>query len=327
MKVFVDTAAVMEKPLAASAGLGWQGKHTNLVSRELRLVAVSRRDLHHARAAGRRARGGSLRPLPRLPRRLPDRGVPGALPARCAALHLVSDDRAQGPDPARAAAADRQPHLRLRRLPRGLPVEQVRAGRAATPSSRRARRCRRRGSPSSRGSTMRRSARCSPRSPVKRTGRDRFVRNVLIAIGNSGDPALAAAAQARLDDASPLVRGAAVWALGRLLTGEQFSALAAARSRRETDPLVARRMERRVAPGRRVMATLLCCGLGYCADALRRRIRRALRPHRRHDAHGRTRHCARVGRLRGPQGRDAGVRRRAHRRTRCAPPSATPTPC
>ncbi len=47
-KVFVDTAAVMEKPLAQAAGLGWQGKHTNLVSREYRLVAVSRRDLHHA---------------------------------------------------------------------------------------------------------------------------------------------------------------------------------------------------------------------------------------------------------------------------------------
>ena len=56
VKVFVDTAAVMEKPLAASAGLGWQGKHTNLVSRQYRLVAVSRRDLHHARPAGGRRR-------------------------------------------------------------------------------------------------------------------------------------------------------------------------------------------------------------------------------------------------------------------------------
>jgi epoxyqueuosine reductase len=54
------------------------------------------------------------------------------------------------------------------------------------------------------------------KSPVKRTGRDRFVRNVLIAIGNSGDPALASEAERLLDDASPLVRGAAVWALERL---------------------------------------------------------------------------------------------------------------
>ena len=53
-------------------------------------------------------------------------------------------------------------------------------------------------------------------TPVKRIGRDRFVRNVLIAIGNSGDARLAAEAERLLDDASPLVRGAAVWALGRL---------------------------------------------------------------------------------------------------------------
>ena len=54
-------------------------------------------------------------------------------------------------------------------------------------------------------------------SPIKRTGRDRFVRNVLIAIGNSGDPALAAVAEERLADASPLVRAMAVWALAQLL--------------------------------------------------------------------------------------------------------------
>src|SRR6202035_1227193 len=68
------------------------------------------------------------------------------------------------------------------------------------------------------------------KSPVKRTGRDRFVRNVLIAIGNSGDPALAAAAEARLDDASPLVRGAAVWALERLVSEERLAGFGARRS-------------------------------------------------------------------------------------------------
>src|SRR5206468_447963 len=52
------------------------------------------------------------------------------------------------------------------------------------------------------------------KSPVKRTGRDRFIRNVLIAIGNSGNAALAGEAERLLDDGSPLVRGAAVWALG-----------------------------------------------------------------------------------------------------------------
>ena len=65
------------------------------------------------------------------------------------------------------------------------------------------------------------------KSPVKRIGRDRFVRNVLIAIGNSGDTLLASEVERLLGDASPLVRGAAVWALGRLVTREEFAALRA----------------------------------------------------------------------------------------------------
>ena len=127
LKVFVDTAPVMEKPLAEQAGLGWQGKHTNLVSRgfgswlflgEIYLSLALEPDAPETRPLRR------LPPLPRClsHRRLSRRPI-GSMPA----LHLVSDDRAPGPDPARAAAADRQPHLRLRRLPRGLPVEQVRA--------------------------------------------------------------------------------------------------------------------------------------------------------------------------------------------------------
>ena len=65
------------------------------------------------------------------------------------------------------------------------------------------------------------------KSPVKRIGRDRFIRNVLIAIGNADDAALAAEAERLLDDASPLVRGAAVWALSQLMARETFAALAA----------------------------------------------------------------------------------------------------
>jgi epoxyqueuosine reductase len=75
-------------------------------------------------------------------------------------------------------------------------------------------------------------------SPVKRIGRDRFVRNVLIAIGNSGDAALAASAEARLDDESPLVRAMAVWALKRLLPSEAFAVLAERHAERETDAAV-----------------------------------------------------------------------------------------
>ena len=70
--------------------------------------------------------------------------------------------------------------------------------------------------------------------PVKRIGRARFVRNVLIAIGNSGDAALAGEAERLLDDPSPLVRGAAIWALGRL-ERSRLASCAATRRAAETD--------------------------------------------------------------------------------------------
>ncbi len=75
------------------------------------------------------------------------------------------------------------------------------------------------------------------KSAIKRIGRDRFVRNVLIAIGNSKDLSLAAAAEQLLGDASPLVRGAAVWALGRL-DHERLARNAARYRAAETDPAV-----------------------------------------------------------------------------------------
>jgi epoxyqueuosine reductase len=73
---------------------------------------------------------------------------------------------------------------------------------------------------------------------VKRIGRDRFVRNVLIAAGNSGDPSLAARCRERLPDASPLVRGAAVWALSRLMEPADFKKFARDHMRQETDASV-----------------------------------------------------------------------------------------
>ena len=75
-------------------------------------------------------------------------------------------------------------------------------------------------------------------SNIKRTGRDRFVRNVMIAIGNSGDRSLIAPAKERLDDVSPLVRAMAVWALGRLMTKSEFSALWEQIRANEQDPSV-----------------------------------------------------------------------------------------
>jgi epoxyqueuosine reductase len=73
------------------------------------------------------------------------------------------------------------------------------------------------------------------KSPVKRIGRDRFVRNVLIGIGNSNDRALAAEAERLLNDESPLVRGAAVWALSQLMGREAFEARAASALAGEAD--------------------------------------------------------------------------------------------
>ena len=76
------------------------------------------------------------------------------------------------------------------------------------------------------------------KTAVKRTGRERFIRNVLIAIGNSGDVGLAREAARLLSDDSPLVRGAAVWALSRLMERKSFDDLAAVHEKNENDPSV-----------------------------------------------------------------------------------------
>jgi epoxyqueuosine reductase len=73
-------------------------------------------------------------------------------------------------------------------------------------------------------------------NPVKRIGHARFLRNVLLAIGNSGEAALAPLARTRLAHDSPLVRGMAIWALRRLLPRDEFATLAA--QTKESDPEV-----------------------------------------------------------------------------------------
>ena len=119
------------------------------------------------------------------------------------------------------------------------------------------------------------------KSAVKRIGRDRFLRNVLIAIGNSGDPTLAGDAERLLEDASPLVRGAAVWALGRLDRARLAAPRTAVhrsirrdRKRRGPSPIPAGEESYAVRQwGRQrawtvsdAMSTLVCFGLGYSAE-------------------------------------------------------------
>jgi epoxyqueuosine reductase len=229
VKVFVDTAAVMEKPLAASAGLGWQGKHTNLVSREfgswLFLGSIfTTLDLPHDGALEDSC--GSCRacldvcPTAAFPEpyRLDARRCisyltiehKGPIPRE---LRPLMGNRIYGCDDCLAvcpwnkfASAGREAKLAARDVLRAPSLAEL-----------------------SRLDDAQFRALFSKTS-IKRTGRDRFIRNVLNAIGNSGDVSLAGEAERLLSDESPLVRGAAVWALSRLLPRERFAAMAAKKS-------------------------------------------------------------------------------------------------
>jgi epoxyqueuosine reductase len=225
VKVFVDTAPVMEKPLAEAAGIGWQGKHTNLVSREfgswlflasifttLKLAPDAAEDDHC---------GGCRRCLDVCPTNAFP--APYQLDARRCISYLTIEHKGHIPMEFRAAIGNRiygcddclavcpwnkfaQAAAESRFHPRA---------ELAAP-------------------LLRELARLDDvafralfrKSPVKRIGRERFVRNVLIAIGNSAEPSLALEAERLLDDSSPLVRAMAVWALGRLGMARAHSARA-----------------------------------------------------------------------------------------------------
>ena len=235
VKVFVDTAAVMEKPLAAKAGLGWQGKHTNVVSRDfgswLFLGAIfTTLDLPIDDAVADSC--GSCRacldacPTAAFP-------APYRLDARRCISYLTIEHKGPIPRESRPLMGNRIYGCDdcLAVCPWNKFAEQGREAKLAARDVLRA-------------PTLSELARLDDaqfrtlfaKTSIKRTGRDRFIRNVLNAIGNSGDVALAPEAERLLDDASPLVRGAAVWALSRLLPKEQFSSLAARAN--EDDPSV-----------------------------------------------------------------------------------------
>ena len=128
-RVATDSAPVLEVELARKAGLGWRGKHTLLLSQEAGstfFLGEILTDLPLPVDAPTTEHCGTCTRCIDI---CPTQAITGAVPARRAALHLVPDDRAAGLDSGGAAAADRQPRLRLRRLPARVPVEQVRAHR------------------------------------------------------------------------------------------------------------------------------------------------------------------------------------------------------
>jgi epoxyqueuosine reductase len=236
VKVFVDTAAVMEKPLAQGAGLGWQGKHTNLVSREfgswLFLGAIFT-DADLPRDEPDTDHCGSCRncldicPTSAFP-------APYKLDARRCISYLTIENKGPIPREFRKAIGNR-----IYGCDDCLAVcpwnKFAQVGHEAKLSARAALRAPELSSLARLDDAAFRNL--FSKSPVKRIGRDRFIRNVLIAIGNSNDASLASEAEHLLADASPMVRGAAVWALSQLLSRGDFEKLAT-KAAAETDATV-----------------------------------------------------------------------------------------
>ncbi len=236
IKVFVDTAAVMEKPLAEAAGLGWQGKHTNLVSRQLGswlFLGAIFTTLELPPDPTERDHCGVCRacldvcPTAAFP-------APYQLDARRCISYLTIEHKGPIPRDLRAPMGNRIYGCDdcLAVCPWNKFAQSGREAKLAARSELDA-------PPLAALARLDDAAfrALFAKSAVKRVGRARFVRNVLIAIGNSGDPALAREAERLLDDAAPLVRGAAIWALGRL-DGASLKQRSASHRTRETDPAV-----------------------------------------------------------------------------------------
>jgi epoxyqueuosine reductase len=233
VKVFVDTAAVMEKPLAQAAGLGWQGKHTNLVSRDfgswLFLGAIYTTlelpgDTAEIDHCGSCQACQDICPTAAFP-------APYKLDARRCISYLTIENKGAIPREFRKGIGNRIYGCDdcLAVCPWNKFAQTGRETKLAARDELRA--------PDLRMLAQLDDAAFRAlftKSPVKRIGRDRFIRNVLIAIGNSDNAALADQAKRLLGDANPLVRGAAVWALSQLLDRGALAALSGPRDA-ETD--------------------------------------------------------------------------------------------
>ena len=246
-KVFVDTAPIMEKPLAAASGLGWIGKHTVVVSREhgswLLLGAIFTSAELPADAPETDHCGTCRRCLDICPT---DAFVaPYRLDARRCIAYLTIEHRGHIPEEFRAPIGNRVFGCDdcLAVCPWNKFAETARDARMAIRDDLTAPRLRDLAGLDDDGFRSMFAG-----TPVKRTGRDRVVRNVLIAIGNSGDEGLVPDAIARLDDASPLVRAMAVWALARLSGRDAVRALSASRIGRERDQAVLDEWQAATAP-------------------------------------------------------------------------------
>ena len=215
LKVFVDTAPVMEKPLAQTAGLGWQGKHTNLVSAEegswlflgsIFTTLVLDDDAPQQDQCGSCQRCLDICPTNAFP-------APYQLDARRCISYLTIEHKGHIASEFREAMGNRIygcddclavcPWNKFAQSAAEAALQAVED----------------RVDPPLEELVQLNDAAFRlffSKSPVKRTGRDRFVRNVLIAIGNSGDPKFVPYVEERLADASPLVRAMAVWALAKL---------------------------------------------------------------------------------------------------------------
>ena len=217
VKVFVDTAPVMEKPLARQAGLGWQGKHTNLVSRrygswlflgEIYTTLALPPDKPHADRCGTCARCLAACPTDAFP-------APYRLDATRCISYLTIEHAGPIPHDLRPKLGNRIygcddclavcPWNRFAQATRHAKLA-ARADLAAPPLAELV-------ALDDAGFRARFAG-----SPIKRIGRNRFVRNVLIAIGNSGDRTLLPCIAPLASDPDPVVADAAAWARARLET-------------------------------------------------------------------------------------------------------------